>query len=975
VIGLFFTYNQTNKHMLAKEIWASMPDLSDFKIIMRLIDQCEAEGLLNTPMRPQLNTAPPDSKFRTVLVGNILSDDHPSLPSGFYVLDVETVEDNKRLALVSAWDILNQVWWVWLAAPGDKSRLQTSGKILGVAHRASFEHSFMLDSFYLNGQIKWLDTHVMACNRYHPAKISLYRAMPYLPMFKGSNDLSLKELAFKLAGLTLDKDIVNVFIRAKGEEWRESYDRIHPDWVARIRREASAYLTELAESDQPDAAIVGDQTVLDLGLCEDEVPLKAKKTKAVKRAAIKPTEEEMLEYVTVNYPNKRHDDVPNRTKKQLSSAYVWETTPTLQELFSYNFGDVQATVAVFRVMWGWYRLLPYEHIAGLFHRSACFLPLSADWFQQTEQIESEYKDRLGQMITLVNRLEKSYIEEVGEGTVTDGLDWKVWGKTCEDKSKIGRYHWQGVGFNSKKLMTISRCYWDGRPLYLVREGKTDKEGNDVVLKSGEISQFYRWHTCDLASSGRWLDSVKAPVNPIVFDNPNNTTDILKDVTGVFSKAFLPYWTGKRDEETGVVSGVRLTSDSPDCQEVAKIYSTISYWQGFRKRVLYDLPIMSTQTGFVACSLHAPAGTVTNRAIDSILLTMSKPDHNKVGSELYNYICAPDGYSFVQADLDSIQNIGAALVAAVAHNYFRGLPLENIDCMNNEFSRVTILGEKSQRTTMAWLLARAMGLDNDKGYSLGKNALYAMIFGVGLSKLSLMLGDAELAAKNIRYMKGEMNKQTRQWVGGIASDFFNFLPILADGLVLKYGESFQTADFKSIFLQRKMPEVLTLARRGKDLRGTANNAVLQSLDVDCLNFMVTGITEKCAKQQLWAKYCQSVHDMKQFLCRDVDAPALAEVYQSTHREMIDALLGQMGIDPTTFPEKNKTYSGVEISKRWVKSLDDDGVTLSNLAGFDTNVTGSFATDPDCYDEPAFDDDFVSSKQIVDWHRKRIAADIC
>ena len=150
--------------------------------------------------------------------------------------------------------------------------------------------------------------------------------------------------------------------------------------------------------------------------------------------------------------------------------------------------------------------------------------------------------------------------------------------------------------------------------------------------------------------------------------------------------------------------------------------------------------------------------------------------------------------------------------------------------------------------------------------------------------------------------------------------------------------------------------------------------MQTLDVDCLGFVVTRITELARERQIPAHYCQSVHDMKQFVVPEAYANQLADVFQVAHREMYIQLLRNLGINLASLPEANYQYSGVEITDRWVKSLKDTGETIS-YSGFlevDANATDD---DFESADTPLgyMASDFVSNKKMRELVRQMIASE--
>jgi len=858
-------------------------------------------------------TPPAISKWVDVESGEILD----SLPGSVYCLDVETIRQTKVCVMASAWDMVRKKWFAWLSIPGSNDRLSFTGKTIIVAHRSTFELGFILESYNLDCHIRFLCTHTQACCRYHPAQISMYRAMPYLSLFRESNDLSLAELSLKLCGRPMDKAPVDVFINAEDESWRVSKWEMNKEFRA-----------------------------------------------ILKKNGLEGLEREWLEE---HCPNGVIDDSCSESfnslltsKKRTEAKWVHRITPTLEELLHYNYNDVSCTVGVFWNMWEWYQELPIDFIAGLYERSIPLLPLARDWFSKIEDIEREYSRRVFQMVELVSKIEQEYVELVGEFP-GDEFDWRPWGKTVKDKSKIGQPKWRGeTGLSSKKLMRISRLSWKGRPMVIRAVDKTDNEGNAVKLKSGETSQFLQWYTVDPV--GTWAESVRAWEGARALDNPTNTTAEPKDIVTVFSKTFLKYWK----------SG-ELSSESEYAREVAEIYASVSFWGSFRERATQKIPIVHRTNEYgeylAACLRPLVAGTVTNRAIDPIGLVISKAKETKVGSEIGGHFCAPDDWTFVYADFDSIQAIISALFAAIGYAKRMGLK-GKIDILNNDYSKAVILGNKADKTSLAWLIAKEGGLgETQEAYEQAKNCSYAMIFGAGAVKLGIMIGNEQIARQIITYFKGTLNKRTGLWEGGIASDYFNYCTELSKGL-FKSGDRYRyLSEIHTSFLKRPLSNVLKPSNRGKDLTGTAFNAGVQAIDVDGLCFITRRILRKCAREGILCRHSTTVHDALFVLCQKKDAPRVAEIFQECHEEMYREMFDAMGLDIETAPKHLIHYDGVDINLRWTKATGDLGKTYSNPDGYDYSITAS--TDDEWEGSIVVEpDEFVSSSSLKKMARKML-----
>ncbi len=877
-------------------------DINNFKEVIDLVNSVN----LNPPRVPSY-TPPADSRWHNPVTGEVREE----MPSGLYCLDVETIKDNKNLVMASVWDLINEEWWCWLSKPGTNQLLSFIGKCVLICHRSTFELGYIRQSYSLDCQIRFLDTFAQACCKYHPAKVNLYRQMPYLPMFRGSNDLSLAELSLKLCGRHIDKEAVEVFKDAKDESWRESKVIIHKDVEKQLLK--------------------GWKKLGGIGSFEADLIVNCPTGKI---DSLDPTWQTWL-----------------TSKSSREAKWIWRQTPTLSELMTYNMTDVSATVGVFANMWSWYKEQPIEYISGLYHRSVPFLPLANNWFDKIGEIESEYSKRVGEMVSLVEQIEQEYLEVVGKND-WDYFDWGKWSNTKKDKSLVGQYKWFGsTGLSSKKLMRLARLSWNGRPMLVIEQPKRDEEGNVIGKKDGEASKTQVWHT--VSKKGSWLESVIACEDLQPLDNPTNTSGEFKDIVTVFSKTFLPFW------ESGV-----LTSESSAAKSIAKLYASISFWNSFRDRIINKAPIYNTGEYYAMCLRSQVNATVTNRAVCNIGLVMSKVDEKKVGTEIGGHICTPKGYKFVFADFDSIQAVITALYAAVGTAKELGIAKKPIDALNNEYSRAVLLGTKIDKTTLAYLIAAQAGIS----YDHGKNCQYAMLFGAGMMKLALMLGSEKLAKEVISYFKGTLNKSTGKWEGGIASCYFNFSQELAKGLTMYNGTFYYQDELETTFLHRPLSNILRPSHRGKDFGGTAQNAVTQAVDVDCLCYISDAIINQCNDEGIYIRYATSVHDALYLIAKDEDCERVAEIFQECHERMYRKLLATLNIDVSTFPHHLLRYSGVDINSRYTKHAGEKGVTYSNQEGYDYSITASFIQDDD--ESVMIEEDYVSSKALVKFYRQQL-----
>jgi hypothetical protein len=213
---------------------------------------------------------------------------------------------------------------------------------------------------------------------------------------------------------------------------------------------------------------------------------------------------------------------------------------------------------------------------------------------------------------------------------------------------------------------------------------------------------------------------------------------------------------------------------------------------------------------------------------------------------------------------------------------------------------------------------------------------------------------------LSYFKGVFNKERREYVGGIASGYFNYCKDLANGTQFIMGRFTRQEQMNSSFLGRPLPDILKVSNRGRDFSMTAQNVVTQAIDVDCLNYITNKIIELAGKEGIKVRYSTSVHDAIYFIVADEHCERVKEIFQEAHYLMYTRLLAAFNIDFDSFPAAGLKYSGVDINQRWTKAQGVLGKTLSNEDGYDYSILA------DLYEEqtrePLFAEDFVSNKDL-------------
>jgi DNA mitochondrial polymerase exonuclease domain len=740
--------------------------------------------------------------------------DRDAMRASVYCLDVETSVKNRYLALASMYDVLTQNWYAWLQAPDTDEHLSVPDGSLIIAHRSSFEASFIKECYTLETKTRFLDTHTMAAVQIHPTDEALCRAKPHLPMFREASPLGLADLYKWATRQEMDKSSVDIFIKS----------------------------TKISFYDH------------------------------------------------------------------------------LAEGFQYNYTDVRATIMVFWKLWDNYVKMPEAFVSGLLERSIPLMTLAPDWYEAVERIDKCYEQHNAEIQSNIDSMVNERIASPDYDGVDD-LDCRLWGKTAKN-DKAGMPKWWDktkITVGSSTIAILSQLTWNRKPI--VRQTLDLPE----LKKDGTPKQSKKFYTVDPSDMGH-LDAITTAANMAYLDNPNNTGKEPKAIAGFFGKNFLPFW------ENDILSG------KPQAVEIAKLFVKTTFWRSIRSRV-FGMLIREMSYGLASVPLTATAGTITNRAIDKLWLVLAKLDPDKIGSELMGQVKAPKGYKLVYADFDSVQAVIAAAIADMFTAKENGQ--RTVTMCSNEFSRSCLLGNKADRSTLAYKIADSAGID----YGKGKNAQYAMLFWVGIAKLGVMVNDLRLGAEIVNRFRGK--REGSKYVGGLASAYFNGAVELANGMYSIGGRWSRSPRISTIFSGRELSASISPGVRLENYGTTAYNAVVQGVDVDFLCHITWLVGKKLRDAGIAARFCYTIHDALFYYVEENRATEAAEIFQQAHTEVYLAFLKAINADVATFPEHLLRFSGVDIEDRIRKDKKDDGKTLSNPDGY---YVEDVDNDPDKADIP-------------------------
>jgi hypothetical protein len=332
-------------------------------------------------------------------------------PSGTIVVDVESVNKNKTLALASAYHLELKCWYVFFADPEGKGLVRFEDYTLIVAHRVCFEMSFIENTYDPITHVKGICTHSLSALRLHPLKEALMRSNPRIPWFKESSLLDLAGLYNHFTGDYMDKSFVQIFIDSDKFQWLDL------DFSNQVIKKSI-----------------------------EKVRKKLRKDKVANY-----TEEKILE---------------------LAPDVVYSELEHIEQAFRYNYLDVAATTVILKpILKINENINPYVFM-GLLHGSTPIMYLDPLWYSHIDEIERIYNKVKAEMLVQAENLQRLHIENAG---VWDGQDWSKWTKAAKTKCGLPKwFDPKKVGITRKETAIALRLHWLGKPLKRIEAINPDK---------------------------------------------------------------------------------------------------------------------------------------------------------------------------------------------------------------------------------------------------------------------------------------------------------------------------------------------------------------------------------------------------------------------------------------------------------------------------------------------------------------------
>lgn len=619
----------------------------------------------------------------------------------------------------------------------------------------------------------------------------------------------------------------------------------------------------------------------------------------------------------------------------------------LDILLDYCAADVSVTHRIYQIVLpNFLETCPHPvSFAALRHLSSVILPVNKSWDAYIKNAEAEYQRLLEgvqeRLINLTNEaLEiRNDPEKYENDPWMQQLDWSgqeikmVRGKKKGDpprpaarQKKPGMPKWYKDLFATSKdehpnitvrtriAPLLLKLSWEGHPLIW-----SDKFGWTFRVPRAEAATFVKKSMvqCTFDESDTKLRDDREHT---YFKLPHKDGPQAR-CANPMAKGYLGYF------ENGI-----LSSEYSYAKEALEMNASCSYWISARERIRSQMVVYEEDleqdkernpeasqnlgNGYILPQV-IPMGTITRRAVEKTWLTASNAKKNRVGSELKAMVKAPEGYSFVGADVDSEELWIASLVGDATFQLHGG----------NAVGFMTLEGTKSAGTDLHSRTASILGItrNNAKVFNYGR------IYGAGLKFAATLLRQfnpnlseketTEVATRLYANTKG--TKTTRKnlykrpfWRGGTESFVFNKLEEFAEQ------EKPRTPVLGAGITEALMSRYIS---KGGYLTSRINWAI-QSSGVDYLHLLIVAMDYLIRRFNIDARVAITVHDEIRYLVKDEDRYRAAMALQVANLWTRAMFAQQVGIDD--LPQSCAYFSAVDIDRVLRKEVDMDCVTPSH-----------------------------------------------
>ena len=621
----------------------------------------------------------------------------------------------------------------------------------------------------------------------------------------------------------------------------------------------------------------------------------------------------------------------------------------LDELMDYCAADVAITHRVYQIVFpNFLEVCPHPvSFAALRHLSSVILPTNRSWDTYIHNAEATYHKLSDEVqARLIGLTEKALeIKDNPDIYLNDPwmkqLDWSgqeikmVKGKKKNDpprpaarQKKPGMPKWYkelfakndspiSITVRSRIAPLLLKLAWDGHPLVW-----SDKYGWTFKVSKTETAK-YEGKSMVKCVFDETEAALQQDFQHVYFKLPHKDGPTAR-CANPMAKGYLTYF------ENGT-----LSSEYSYAKEALEMNASCSYWISARDRIMSqmvvydeDLPkkgkrvtkrtkkIVDKTQGFILPQV-IPMGTITRRAVENTWLTASNAKKNRVGSELKAMIKAPEGYSFVGADVDSEELWIASLVGDATFKLHGG----------NAVGFMTLEGAKAQGTDLHSRTASILGITRNDA----KVFNYGRIYGAGLKFAATLLRQfnptlseketMETASKLYANTKGtKTNRRSLHkrsfWRGGTESFVFN-----------KLEEFAEQERPRTPVLGAGITEALMSRFIGKGGYLTSRiNWAIQSSGVDYLHLLIVSMDYLIRRFNIDARLAITVHDEIRYLVKNEDKYRAAMALQVANVWTRAMFAQQMGIDD--LPQSCAYFSAVDFDHVLRKEVDMECITPSH-----------------------------------------------
>jgi len=573
-----------------------------------------------------------------------------------------------------------------------------------------------------------------------------------------------------------------------------------------------------------------------------------------------------------------------------------EFLPDRDKLVAYALNDAKLTFDLYSIL-----VLKYLQsnpslttLYGHFAQTSSILPITPDWHDWVNNCESVWRQSIDRQSQLLTELAQQLLQ-----------DWKNDEVDIENDPWLNQLDW--TANYALKLNGQPKSKWYGVPMWYRKNCEINKETGEIKLKAITTKTILSHLLLRLT----WLGQ------PIVHTSDQGWTFFNKE-KGLYER--IPHVNGEGVNVGGVLSkdflsdfeSGTLSSELPQAKELIKLAIKVSYWTSVRSRVLAQLPMKANDSDLtVIVPQTVPHNTATNRAGESLWLTVPDPKPEKIGTEVKTRVQVSSPYTFISSDYDGQEAVVASIFADSYHRISG----------STQFGHSILAGSKDDGSDMHSVTANTIGISR----SIAKGCNYGMMYGAGVRTLastirkgnkSIPVAEAEKLAKRlIERKKGKKASKTSTFlIGGSDSYAYNEMARIAN----------MTTPCNPLSGTR-MSTAFRPSSVGKDFFTMRNNWVIQSTGSAMLHAFLTSMEYLTRKFSVSARFCMSVHDSVLYMCREEDADLVSALYQIAHLWSWAWLRYRYGI--CEMPHANAWFSSIEVDKIFRKSATASTVTVS------------------------------------------------